>query len=367
MSINTRNLHPLVKANLILLLFFLVIGGLYFARTFLIPLAFAAIFAMLLTPLSSKLENAGANRALAAFTCVLLLLAFITGLGVLLSSQIASFTQDLPQIEQRVTEQLNQAQQFIQKNLGISPSEQKQAVQEEAPGPGSITSAVLGFLGSFTSILARFLLSLVYLFMLLFYRHRFTKFILKVVSDDQRDKAHRVISDSSRVAQQYLLGRGMLILVLAIMYSIGLTIIGLENAVLLSLLAALVSIIPYVGNIIGVAFPLLMALAQGGDVWLYAGVLIVFAIVQFVESYALEPYIVGAEVNIHPFFTIVVIIAGELVWGISGMILAIPFFGILKIVLDSIEPLRPYGYLIGTRNGEKDNEQTKEKIKSWFS
>lgn len=364
------NLNPLVKANLILLLLFLVIGGLYLASAFLIPLAFAVLLAMLLTPLCRKIESVGTNRALATLFCILLLVFFFLGLGTLLSTQIASFSQDLPKIEQQVNQRITGLQQYIQETFGVSPRRQAKAVQgESVPGAESLGSAAITVLGSFTGIMASSLLTLVYLFMLLYYRARFSTFILKVVSDDQKDKAKHVISNSSQVAQQYLVGRGILIIALGIMYSIGLSIVGLDNAVLLSLLAALVSIIPYVGNIIGVAFPLLMALAQGGDMWLYLGILIVFSIVQFVESYILEPYIVGAEVHIHPFFTIVAIIVGEMVWGIAGMILAIPLFGMLKTVFDNIESLKPYGYLIG--DSSDDDQQNKSsvstKIKQLFS
>ena len=367
MAPETHTLHPLVKTNLILLLFFLVIGGLYIGRTFLIPLAFAAIFAMLLTPLCSKLEGMGLNRALATLLCILLLLVFFFGLGTLLSAQIASFSEDLPKIEKQVTQKFSDMQRYIQENFGLSPREQKKAVQGDSSTAEGVSSVVLGFLGSFTGIMTNSLITLVYLYMLLFYRDRFSTFVLKVVSDENKDRARRVISDSSQVAQQYLVGRGMLIIILAVMYSVGLSIVGIDNAILISLLAALVSIIPYIGNIIGVAFPLIMALVQGGDLWLFAGVLIVFSIAQFVESYILEPYIVGAEVDVHPFFTIVVIIAGEMVWGISGMILAIPLFGILKIVLDNIEHLRPYGYLIGGNGGGQNGGSLGDKIKGWFS
>ena len=88
------------------------------------------------------------------------------------------------------------------------------------------------------------------------------------------------------------------------------------------------------------------------------GVLITYAVVQFFQTYILEPLVVGAEVNINPLFTILVLVAGELVWGIPGMVLAIPLLGIVKIICDHIEPLKPYGFLIG---------QEKKKKKTLFS
>lgn len=362
----SSNLHPLVKFNLILLLFFLIFGGLYLASSFLIPLVFAGILAMLMSPLSAKLEDFGLNKALAAFLCILLLLLFFAGLGVLLSTQVANFTEDLPQIEREINQQLYLVQGYVQETFGISPEEQEKAFKESSSSEsGGIGSMVVGFLNSFTGIMASSLLTLVYMFLLLFYRSRFPKFILKVVEVDEKDQAQNIINEASQVAQQYLVGRGILIVILSILYSIGLTVIGLDNAIFLSVIGALLSIIPYIGNIIAFSLFLLMSLAQG-DSWLYINILIVFAIVQFIESYLLEPYVVGAEVDIHPFFTVLIIIVGEQIWGVAGMILAIPMLAIVKIIFSHIYFLEPYAYLIGDTRDNKNSTASK-KIKDWFS
>lgn len=360
-------LHPLIKFNLILLLFFLIIGGLYLASSFLIPLTFAGILAMLMSPLCTRLEATGLHKALSSFLCILLLLLFFAAIGAVLSAEIASFTKDLPKIEEQINKQINGVQTFVQSTLGISLEQQKEAVKG---GPlawvGGLQTMAIGFLNSFTGVLSKTVLVLVYMFLLLYYRSRFPTFIMKVVSEDQKKEARRIIRESSRVAQQYLIGRGILILILAILYSIGLSIVGLDNAIFLSLLTALLSIIPYVGNIIGFALLILMALVQTGGSSLYTGIFIVFSISQFIESYILEPFIVGAEVDIHPLFTVIIIILGWQLWGVAGMILAIPIFGILKIIFSHISSLQPYAYLIGdTRN--KQSSRVSEKIKAWFT
>jgi predicted PurR-regulated permease PerM len=96
-----------------------------------------------------------------------------------------------------------------------------------------------------------------------------------------------------------------------------------------------------------------MVVVQGGGTGMIFGVLITYATVQFFQTYILEPLVVGAEVNINPLFTIIVLVAGELVWGIPGMVLAIPLLGIVKIICDHIEPLKPYGFLIGQEKKKK--------------
>lgn len=358
-----KRIYPLVKTILILILFFLVIGGLYVAQAFFIPLTFAAILAMLLIPLCRKLEGKGVNRGFATLICVLLLVLFFAVLTTMLSAQIASFVDDLPEARDQVNSLIENVQQFGQDTFGISV---KDAVQEESSGSSGMGSAAVGYLGSFTSILASSLLTLVYLFMLIYYRSHFKKFILKVVPENKKERTRKIIRDSGTIAQKYIAGRGMLIVILAVMYSVGLLIVGVQHAVLLSLLAAIVSIIPYVGNIIGIAFPLLMGLIQGGGIWLFIGIIIVFSVTQFVESYILEPYIVGGEVDIHPFFTIIVIIAGEMIWGVAGMILAIPLVGILKIIMQNISSLNPYAFLIGDSDRSNKLGKINDKVKNWI-
>ena len=96
------------------------------------------------------------------------------------------------------------------------------------------------------------------------------------------------------------------------------------------------------------------------------GILVVYGLVQFFQTYILEPLVVGAEVNINPLFTIIGLVAGEALWGIPGMILAIPLMGIAKIVCDNIEPLKPFGFLIGEEKKKRKSGGWGQKIKGWF-
>jgi len=127
----------------------------------------------------------------------------------------------------------------------------------------------------------------------------------------------------------------------------------------------MLEIIPFVGNLTGTLITVTMGLVQGGDIRLILGILITYGFVQFIQTYLLEPLVVGREVNINPLFTIIGIVAGEAVWGIPGMILAIPIIGITKIVCDHFEPLKPYGFLLGQERKTRKTDYLK-KIKSWI-
>src|SRR5699024_640441 len=107
---------------------FLIFGAMYFARAFLVPFLFGTILAMLLTPVCSKLEKAGINKIVAAFLSVFLMIIVVLGVGTMLSTQIASFTENIPQFEQQITQQINDIQQYIQSTFGISYQRQEKAM-----------------------------------------------------------------------------------------------------------------------------------------------------------------------------------------------------------------------------------------------
>jgi predicted PurR-regulated permease PerM len=96
-----------------------------------------------------------------------------------------------------------------------------------------------------------------------------------------------------------------------------------------------------------------MALSQGGGFKMVTGVLLTYALIQAIQFYIISPLVMRTQVSIHPLFTIVVLFAGDLVWGIPGMILAIPALGIVKIVCDHIESLQAVGDLLGENRPSK--------------
>jgi predicted PurR-regulated permease PerM len=131
-----------------------------------------------------------------------------------------------------------------------------------------------------------------------------------------------------------------------------------------AILCGLLEIVPFVGNLLGTTFTVLAVAAQGGDGRVILGVIGVYMLVQFVQTYILEPLVVGSQVRINPLFTIIGLVAGELIWGIAGMVLAIPLLGVLRIVFDHIPSLKPYAYLIGS--DPQNRSSLFDKIKGWF-
>jgi predicted PurR-regulated permease PerM len=356
----------LSKTLQILLLFFLVFAGLYIAKPFLVPLALAVIMAMLLLPASRWMEKKGISRGWAAFFCILILVVIIAGIFALLAWQIAGFTEDMSQMQKYITDLEKKLQEMLSSKFGISAKKQQELMkQQQSSGAGGVGKMVMAVMSSTSDVLVNTVLVLVYIFLTLYLRSHLKEFVLKVVPTAQKAKANTIITDSSKVAQQYLSGLAMMIAMLWVMYGIGFSIVGVKNALFFAVLCGLLEIVPFVGNLTGTALTIIGALSKGGDSTIVIGILLTYGTVQFLQTYILEPLVVGSQVKINPLFTIIVIVVGELVWGVAGMVLAIPLLGIAKVIFDNIEPLHPYGFLIGEEK-KKNKSSFIDTIKARF-
>jgi len=327
------------------LLAFLVIAALYYAKPFLVPLCFGALLGMLFLPLSLWFERKGIPKAFAILFCIIIFLAAIIGIVWLISWQITDLASESSNIENKVKVMIAEVKEYIRDNFGISQKRQEEIIS----GPPESNGSFIYGLGSFvTGFIVDLILVLVYIFLFMFYRERIKAFVMKIISTEQKKKAEVIIQGIEKVSQQYITGLGMMIGCLWIMYSIGFSIVGVKYAVLFAVICGLLEIIPFVGNLTGSALAVLMVIIQGGGLGMVIGVIVTYLIIQFLQTYLLEPLVVGSEVNINPLFTIIILVLGELIWGIPGMVLAIPLLGIVKIICDHIEPLKPYGYLIGS-------------------
>ena len=356
----------LSRAAYLFIIFFAFFAGLYFAKPFLVPLAIAGILSLLFLPISTKLESKGFSRGLSVATCLLLFIAFIAGVIALISWQISDLASDFTGMEQKVTKTINKLKETLSTTFGISAEKQQEMMKkQQQSGGGGMSSIVTAIISSFMSILVDTVLVWVYIFLLMFYRRHLKLFILKLVPQEDKPKTTKIIYGSANVAHKYLTGLALMIVLLWIMYGIGFTIAGVKNAFFFAILCGLLEIIPFIGNLAGTALTLLMAITQGGGSNIIIGILITYALVQFIQSYIIEPLVVGAEVNINPLFTILAIVLGETIWGVPGMILAIPMLGIFKIICDNVDSLKPYGFLIGEEK-KKKNSGFIDNVKGWF-
>ena len=318
---------------------------------------------MLMTPLSNKLENHHISRVFSSIISVLIIVAIFSGAILLLTAQIGNIGKELPIILIRYEELKLDIQSWINDSLGVTTQQLKVHTSDAFGTAGSfLTSLVkdtITFIGSL-------FLVLVFIFLFLMQRDKYENFVVMLYKEEKRTRAKEMIDKISGVAQQYLTGRLVAALIMGILFLIGFLVIGLKNAVLLSVIVAIMTIIPYVGALIGGLVPFFMSIIDGSlsqSIW----VVIIILLVNVIDHYFIEPFVVGGSVNISPFFTIFVLILGGVVCGLAGIILFLPLSGILKIVFENVEGLEPYASLIGDQGDSSVHVNLWSKLKGIFS
>jgi predicted PurR-regulated permease PerM len=155
------------------------------------------------------------------------------------------------------------------------------------------------------------------------------------------------VSKTKNLIQRYLVGLVIEAAIVAVLEITVLLIFGIEYAILLGIIGALLNVIPYIGGLVGVAIPMMVALATKDSAWYAVYILIFYYIIQLIDNNYIGPKIVASKVKINALFSIIVVLAGNALWGVPGMFLSIPLLAIVKLIFDHVESLKPWGFLLG--------------------
>lgn len=331
-----------------LLILGLVIAILILGKQLLIPLAVALLFSFLLLPISQRLEKWRVPRTVSIIISIFIALLAVAALIYFFYKQVLMFVNDWPELSKQVSTKIDSVYNFIHEHFNYSKVEQKNWVNDRINTAGQSAGQVaLGLFTATGSFIATVALLPIFIFFLTYYRDKFKKFIQLVFKEEKANHTLEIMKKISSVSQSYLKGLFLVIVILSVLNSIGFMAFGLRHAILFGVLAALLNIIPYIGVLIGSILPITMALITLDQFSSVLGIFGVVLLVQFLENNFITPLVVGSSVSINPFSAILALTVSFMIWGIMGMIVALPFMGMLKVLLDNVESLKPYGYLIG--------------------
>jgi predicted PurR-regulated permease PerM len=318
------------------------------AQVIIVPLVFSLIIAILLQPMVNLLIRKKVKRILAIIITMLLASILILGLGAFIISQMSRFVDSWPALVDKFTLILNQTITWASSYFDIDSKKITEWIAHtKSELINSSSSAIGKTLLSVGSALVILFLVPVYVFMILFYKPLLMDFVRKISGSGNQDQVKEIISQTKTVIQRYLLGLVIEFVIVAILNAIVLLVLGIEYAILLAILGALLNLIPYIGGLTGVALPMMVAIATKDSAWYAVYVLVLYYIIQLIDNNFLVPKIVASKVKINALFSIIAVIAGGTLWGIPGMFLSIPLLAIVKLIFDHIEPLKPYGFLLG--------------------
>ena len=332
------------------------------AKEILSPLIFSLLFSVALLPLVNfferKLHLPGGP---AAGLSVLLLLAALFLLFYILGSQFARLAQDWPQFQQQIDLTIKNLQGWIEDTMNINVKDQMNYVNKATTEVLSSSSTVIGAtVASLSGILLFLVFTMIYTFFFILYRHHLLKFLIAVFKEENSVTVYDVAEQVQYIVRKYILGLMLEVLIVSAVCCIAFLIIGVKYAVLLGLITGIFNLVPYIGIFTSLAIGTFITFATGAVGSKVLLVAIVYIVVHLIDSNVILPVMVGSKVRINALITVLGVIVGEMMWGISGMFLSIPVIAITKIVFDRIETLRPWGLLLGGE--EKVKPASKKKI-----
>ena len=332
-----------VRATVILFGLILCSYALANLQNILIPFSYALFLAILLNPLVDLLIRIRMPRVVAILVALLAAIVIIGGVWYFLAVQMAHFTDQLPALERRTGYLVSHIQQQLSKKIPMD--KQNQYIAEAKAG---IKPLIGRTLGSVMGTLATAFLMPLYTFLLLYYRNLLLTFVYEIFLEQNENEVRTVLRQIRGAIQQYM--RGLLLegLIVATLNTVALLLLGVPYAILLGILGAILNVLPFFGGVLAALLPIAVATITKDGLHTQIGVAVSYIVIQFIDNHFLIPYIVSSRVRINALISIVAVLLGGAVWGLSGMFLSIPFIGVLKIVFDRIPEMQPWGRLLGS-------------------
>lgn len=335
----------LVNAILTIALSVGVIWTLITGKAFLMPIALGMLLTLFMYPLSQRLRRIKFPNWLAiTISCIIVFISvfgILTGIGFIIKNFVAGFPDYLPTISVN----LHAGQEIVARIARIPVETQGQWLQDHIPLNQIGSTYIPSMVASVTGAIGSMLLSIIFSVFFLIYRDRIKLGMIGMLPVSWHHRMTELVEEWSTILPKYLLGLGMSIVVLAALNILGFWIIGIPNPLFWGFLTAFLNIIPYLGTVIGFGLVIIFSfLVKGPLVALYA--VIMFLIVQFVDNNITTPLIAGNQIRINPLAAILGIIIAGNIWGIVGMIIALPLLGMLNILCKHIPALHPLGILI---------------------
>ncbi len=306
------------------------------------PFLVAAILAYLGTPLVDRAASRGVPRSIGTLVVVLAfglaLVALFLVLIPLVQAEVSLASQRLPDLAGQL---LAQATPWLEERLGIRLAFDFDTVRafvaENAQGAQDLSLKVLSGVRAGSRIVLELLVNVALIPVVMFYLLRDWPLLVARMDDllprRWQPEARQMAREVDSVLAEFLRGQLMVMGVLAVYYSVALTVVGLDRAIAIGVLTGLLVFIPYVGFGLGLVLGVLAALLQWHGWPAFLGVVGVYAVGQLLENYVLVPYLVGDRIGLHPLAVIFALLAFGQLFGFVGVLLALPVSAALLVGL----------------------------------
>ena len=343
----------------------ILIGGGYLiilGREIMLPLSFAFLISLLLLPVCNFMENKlRFSRTVASIVAVLLLIIVLSGILYALGSQIAALRSEWPLLKKQLADLLGNIQQSLETNFHLNIQKQtdyiNQGTQKVIGSAGSIIEQTVL---SVTSVVLILVFIIIYTLFIIIYRRQWMRFVVALFTEKHMKTINDISEHIKNIIRKYIVGLFFEMVILVVAGCLIFWIIGIKYVFLLGLIVGVFNLIPYVGIytalVIGAAIT--FATVDSSHALYFV---IAIVCIHLIDSNILMPKIVGSKVKINPLMVILGVVAGELMWGIPGMFLSIPYLAIAKVIFDRINNLQSLGILLGEEKNPPKNIRKAQK------
>ena len=337
-----------VKRSIELLGLCLLIALFSVARTIIMPLLMAFFLSLMLLPMYRFLRKIKIPEVIAIILAILTATLIIIIIFGFVSLHIASLVNDFPQLEKNLNLHWNTLSAWINNNLNLSADQQIKVLQKQGTNLlNNAGSYLSGAALSLTGVFVFIGLLPIYIFLILFYKNLLLRFVFLWFNRDDHPQVESTLRESEVMVKSYLIGLLIQVTYMTVLLGGILLIIGIKHAMLIAIIFAILNLIPYIGALIGNLIGVLLTLTSSPELWHVFAVLIAITAVQLLDNNILMPRIVGSKIKINALVSIIGVIIGGTLAGVSGMFLSLPLIAILKIIFDHTSEFRHWGLLLG--------------------
>nr|WP_282179378.1 AI-2E family transporter [Maribacter stanieri] len=301
----------------------------------------------MLKPIVTYFESKFSNRILAIFTSYVLAVAPLFVLIFFFFNQTRILFGKLPSVQDRLSEMIIVFSESFDQKFNLEADTTASWISENVLAISDFSIDIIrGSLQSTSTVLAHLVLIVVITYFMLLYSTAFKNFLLAQSNKENRNRLDQLFKNVQCLAKRYMLGQGMIVLILGLLIGGGLWLIGVPYPFFWGFLAGFLEIIPYIGTSIGGVLPVVYMFMISDNFWQPIAVIVLYLIVQQLEGNLISPNVMGASVRINPLFVILGLFIGGVLWGIAGMILALPILAMSKEIFRTYDMFKPLSYLM---------------------
>lgn len=313
-------------------------------------MSFGLLIAIICYPLCRWMESKGWSRTLSVVVSISIIALICIALLIMLGYELTILAEHKPEIVAKLNTTIPEVRAWLSE-MGVQLQTQDDVLEKVSGGLSTNGTGLLsGFLTAASAAAISFILIPLFAILFLLHRNTFVKFFETIAGEKYKERLTEILHESITTYYRFVKGTFFVYCIVGVLNSAGLLMLGIQHAVLFGMIAAFMTVIPYIGILISASLPIAIALITKDSWWYAGGVIIVFSVVQYLEANIIYPRVVGQQLNVSTWAILVTIIAGTILWGLSGMILFVPFVGILKIFSDYIPELKALNILL-SRNG----------------